>query len=85
MKCMMKMPKLLYVPCMNVHITENELFFNSSFSEDDKLLERAGLYYVQASNFAYAFFKINSNVPMYANEIHFAKSELISRPLPYLK
>lgn len=25
MKCMMKMPKLLYVPCMNVHITKNEL------------------------------------------------------------
>jgi hypothetical protein len=22
---MMKMPKLLYVPCMNVHITKNEL------------------------------------------------------------
>ena len=40
--------------------------------------ERAGLL-CTSLNFAYALFaKINSNVPMYANEFIFAKSELIS-------
>ena len=60
-------------------------FSTAHFQRTINCPERAGLL-CTSLNFAYALFaKINSNVPMYANEFIFAKSELISRPLPYLK